>query len=192
MTRRSNQLGWSAVACLLLASFARPAGASTTFPEALRSQLGLAEIVAPAPGCRVCHQTDTGGLMTATKPFGRSLLKAGAQAVSVPSLLAALDSLEEQGTDSDRDGTPDIEELRAGTDVNVASAGDGGAPSSLAEEVPLPQTGCALAHATRPEPCTWTSLALVLLWCARRARRSNGGPSQRGSKTQHQVVGTGV
>lgn len=173
MTWRSNQLLGCALASMLLATLARPARASATFPEALRSKLGLEQIAGPAPGCRLCHQTDVGGLKTATQPLGRSLIKAGATASSVSALLAALDVLDQQGTDSDRDGTPDIEELVAGTDPNVASVdGSGGAPPSLAEAVPLPQTGCALARPPSSEPYTWASLVVALVWCARRARRT--------------------
>lgn len=172
MIWRSNRLLCCALASVLLSAFARPARASATFPEAVRGELGLEQIAGPAPGCQLCHQTDVGGLKTATKPLGRSLSKAGATASSVPALLAALAALEEQGIDSDRDGTPDIEELQAGSDPNVASAdGSGGAAPSLAEEVPLPQTGCSLARAPSPGPFVWASLAVVLLWRARRARR---------------------
>lgn len=173
MTWRSNPLLGGALAIALFATCARPAHASTTFPEALRSKLELQEIAGPAPGCRLCHQSDVGGLKTATQPLARSLIKAGATASSVPALLAALATLEEQATDSDQDGTPDIEELRAGSDPNVASAGGGGgAPPSLAEAVPLPETGCALAGPQSSLPYGWVSLAFVVLWRARRSRRN--------------------
>jgi hypothetical protein len=121
------------------------AHASATFPEALRKKLGLTAIVGPAPGCRLCHKDDVGGLNTATKPFARSLRSVGAMATSVPSLLDALDTLEGDGTDSDHDGSGDIAELRAGTDPNVAETPDG-TPPSATEEIPLPETGCSITR----------------------------------------------
>lgn len=165
---RQHRLSSGLLAGLLLTGMARSASASSTFPEALRGKLGLAQIAGPAPGCRLCHQTDVGGLKTATRPLGRRLLKAGAVGGSVPSLLAALDALEAEGSDSDHDGAPDISELEAGTDPNTAEAG---APVSPAEDVPLPQTGCALT-ASPSSAGVWTSLlcALGLLWRVRRRR----------------------
>jgi hypothetical protein len=165
MKYRSNLLPCCALAGLLLAIFARPASASTTFPGALRSKLGLAQIAGPGPGCQLCHQNDVGGLKTATKPLARSLLKAGAMGGSVPSLLAALDLIESQNTDSDHDGTADIAELQAGTDPNVAEAG-----TPTGEDIPLPETGCAFARPTTI-PGAWAPFIAALLLLARRSRR---------------------
>jgi hypothetical protein len=163
-----KQLRLGALASVLLASFARPAGASATFPEALRSKLELAQVAGPAPGCRLCHQDDLGGLKTATQPLGRSLLKVGAAGASVPSLLAALDSLEAQGIDSDRDGTADIAELKAGTDPNVAPTVPGSSPRG--DDIPLPETGCGVAGAPSvPSACV--ALLGAALWLLRRSRR---------------------
>ncbi len=157
---------------LLLAPHAR---ASTTFPEALRKELGLAQIAGPAPGCQLCHRDDAGGVKTATKPLGRSLLAAGAQGGSVPSLIEALGTLQRNGTDSDSDGTPDTAELSAGTDPNVFDAVDGGAGASGTEGMPcpvilpLPETGCSV----RPAPgAGWLTLAgfVALALVRRRAR----------------------
>lgn len=149
------------------ASFTAPALASTTFPEALRKKLDLAEIAGPAPGCRLCHQTDAGGLKTSTKPLSRSLQAAGLAGANVPSLLAALEALEADGTDSDGDGVSDIAELKVGTDPNVA-LNDDGAP--IAEDIPLPETGCALAGA-RSTSGAWTALAAALWLLTRHSRR---------------------
>ena len=164
----------------VLATFAlstQAAHASTTFPEALRKKLVLAEIAGPAPGCRLCHQTDAGGLKTATKPFSRSLQAAGVAGANVPSLLAGLDALEADGTDSDRDGVSDVDELVAGTDPNVAVTSDG---APIAEQVPLPETGCALSVAPSPSS-VWTALAaaLSLGLVARRSRRQRLATANR-------------
>src|SRR5438105_1536317 len=84
---------------LALSLLACPAAASKTFPEALRQKLQLPEIAGTGMGCQLCHQDDTGGLMTATKPFGRAVIQAGAKAANVPSLLSALGQLEADGHD---------------------------------------------------------------------------------------------
>jgi hypothetical protein len=164
---RSNRLSSGLLACLLLTGLARPARASATFPEALRSKLGLTQLAGPGPGCRLCHQTDVGGLKTATQPFGRSMLKAGATGGSVPSLLAALELLEAEGSDSDHDGTTDIAELDAGTNPN---ASDGDAQPSPAAQVPLPETGCGFPRSRSTSP-PWVAVALAFGWLVRRSRR---------------------
>ena len=148
-----------------------PARASATFPEALRKKLGLAQIVGPAPGCRLCHQDDLGGLKTATKPLGRSLLTAGAMATNVPSLLAAVTTLENDGTDSDHDGTPDIAELKAGADPNVFDSTDG-TPAPPVEEVPLPETGCSLVGSGIVDRAgAWAALAVAVAFGLALSRR---------------------
>jgi hypothetical protein len=170
MKPSSRRLSGGTLAGLVLVSFASftlPAHASTTFPEALRNKLGLAEIAGPAPGCRLCHQTDAGGLKTSTKPFSRSLQAAGLAGANVPSLLAGLDTLEADGTDSDRDGVSDIDELVAGTDPNAAVSDDG---APIAEQVPLPETGCALGTAPATSGA-WTALVAALWLAVRRSRR---------------------
>lgn len=170
MKPSSRQLREGVLGGLVLAAFASFAAeiqASTTFPEALRKQLELAEIAGPAPGCRLCHQTDAGGLKTATKPLSRSLQAVGVSGANVPSLLAGLEALEADRTDSDHDGVSDIDELKAGTDPNVALSDDG---APVAEDIPLPETGCALAG-TRSASGAWTALVAALWLLARRSRR---------------------
>jgi hypothetical protein len=153
-----------------LCAMAPHAAASATFPEALRKKLGLAKIAGPPPGCRLCHQDDLGGLKTATKPFARSLIKAGAMATSVPSLLAALDTLASENTDSDGDGIPDIVELKAGMDPNVAMTATG-MPTQPLDQVPLPETGCTLGYPSS-EGRSWAALAVALLLLVSRRSRS--------------------
>lgn len=148
---------------LALAALTPPARASKTFPEALRGKLLLSRIAGPGEGCQLCHQDEVGGLKTATKPLGRSLLQAGVVAANVPSLLAALDLLESDATDSDQDGTPDITELKTGTDPNAAPDG---APTTL-DAIPLPETGCTLGPPPSPL-LTWPALGVALLLLARR------------------------
>lgn len=148
---------------------AAPASASVAFPEALRQELELTAVVPPAPGCQLCHRDDVGGLKTVTTPFGRSMMASGATAVSVPALLGALRALEANGTDSDGDGVSDVAELRAGMDANVGQRPDG-TPSEPVEQVPLPQTGCAVGRGGSSLSCLcWAGLSL--LWLLSRARR---------------------
>jgi hypothetical protein len=159
---------------LLLAPHAR---ASTTFPEALRKELGLAQIAGPGPGCQLCHRDDAGGVKTAIQPLGRSLLAAGAQGGSVPSLLDALETLERNGTDSDRDGVGDIAELRSGSSPNVFDVTEGGAGASGMEGMPcpvmlpLPETGCSLRSRSAPGGAGLTLSGVVLLALVRRRAR---------------------
>lgn len=175
MMRSSSLQPW--LVGLALALLAIPARASVTFPEALRQQLGLAEIAGTPPGCQLCHRDDAGGVKTAIKPLGRSLLQAGAASGSVPSLQAALASLEANGTDSDGDGQGDIAELRAGTDPNVPDAvlGEGGAAAGIMPcpppPIPLPETGCNLATAAAPTSAGLTLAGFAWLALLRRRRQ---------------------
>jgi hypothetical protein len=165
MTSRPS-FAWGALLCALLC--APGAAASQAFPEALRQKLELPSIAGPGPGCRLCHRDDTGGLKTATQPFARSLMQAGLSAANVPSLTAALDTLETESTDSDRDGVPDVAELQAGEDPNVAT----GVVAPGGDEVPLPRTGCSLSSPNGA--CGHPgSLALLALACAARRRRAS-------------------
>lgn len=153
-------LRWSFSASVVMLALSVTAGAraSATFPEALRQKLELDAIVGPGPGCQLCHRDDVGGLKTATKPFARALISAGAVGASVPALLGALETLEADGSDSDEDGTADIAELRAGSDPNV------GADGSTFDDVPLPQTGCGMPRAGVSSQLGWLlALGVVLL-----------------------------
>jgi uncharacterized protein (TIGR03382 family) len=99
--------------------------ASSNFPGEMSSHLGGDT---PVPSCTVCHASNAGGFGTVTKSHGISLMDAGLVAGDVGSLTAALDTLASDGTDSDGGGVGDVDELKAGTDPNVADddGGDGG------------------------------------------------------------------
>jgi hypothetical protein len=161
----------SAAALFSLLLTAPRAMASVAFPEALRQELELSAIVPPAPGCRLCHKDDVGGLKTVTTPFGRSMLAAGTTAANVSGMVASLRILEADGTDSDRDGVGDIVELQAGTDPNGGQLPDGSSVDPV-RDVPLPETGCSLTGAgTGPASGTATWGALALFWMLARALR---------------------
>jgi len=69
---------------------------------------------------------------------------------NIASLDTALDALAAERTDSDHDGVPDIDELEAGSDPNVAGGGS----------VPPPSYGCfdVTGQAASPlRSCRWRS-----------------------------------
>jgi len=180
----SKTLSFARIALpLALLASSTPALGSLLFPEEIKKHLDLAEVPPPAPGCRVCHKTDEGGFKNVTKPFGRTMMGFGTTASSVPAMLAALDAAEEAGSDSDRDGTPDVTELREGTDPNVRIAEPGEEPLPPIEEVPLPETGCAMA--ARPRGATEGAglAALAVAWLlSRRWRRRSVATGPRATR----------
>jgi hypothetical protein len=151
-----------------LVAVAGHARASDTFPPLLKANLELAELPYAPNGCQLCHKNDDGGPMTATKPFGRAMLKAGTVGGSPPSMLAALRALEADGTDSDGDGTPDIAELRAGSDPNMRADGS----TATADEIPLPETGCSISHVDGSAAPWPLAIVLILAW-RRKKKRSH-------------------
>lgn len=150
------------------------AQASVTFPPLLQAKLGLDEVPYAPLGCQLCHSDDKGGPQTATKPFGRAVLRAGAVGGNPPSMLAALGTLETDGTDSDFDGVPDIAELRSGEDPNVPADGS---MAPAPEPVPLPQTGCTLSD--HGAASGGGGLALLCLGALTWRRRRSGPPVGR-------------
>ena len=100
---------------LLVLLVAAPARASSVFPDRIRVDLALSY----TPACTLCH-VGAPGIGTAATPFATSMRARGLVAGNLSSLDTALAALEAEHTDSDHDGVPDIEELKAGTDPNVA------------------------------------------------------------------------
>lgn len=107
------------------------------------------ELTVDAPSCALCHDGAT-SFGTVTTPFGVSMLEAGLTASDEDTLIAALASLESEGTDSDGDGVGDIDELLDGTDPN--GAGD---------SVEAPSYGCV--GSTRPGNPLMGAALLALL-----------------------------
>ena len=137
-----------AVALPLAASVAH---ASPTFPDAVATHLALPT----APDCLLCHVggRDTANASTARQPFAVTVKAHGARAEDVASLLAALDGVKADKTDSDGDGNPDIAEVVAGTNPNDPASGadpdaGGVAPTSGAGE--SYHTGCGGNVAPHP------------------------------------------
>src|SRR5689334_22048844 len=150
------------LAMALFAS-AKSARASEPFPDAIKTQLKLAE----APLCTVCHLTLIGGLMTVTKPFGRNLMqKYGLRMGDLAGLQNAISQAQTNGDDSDGDGVGDIAELIRGTDPNVPEGGTA---------VDEPRYGC-YCSVSLPAPASSAAAAglaaaVVLAGMRRRAVR---------------------
>jgi hypothetical protein len=132
------------------------AHASSIYPPEIRAHLGLSY----TPDCSVCHANGQTGFGTVTTPFGTSMRSRGLVSQNIASLDTALDALAAERTDSDHDGVPDIDELEAGSDPNVAGGGS----------VPPPSYGCfdVTGQAASPLALLPVALALLLL----RARRA--------------------
>lgn len=129
--------------------------ASSTYPPEVRAHLSLSY----TPACTLCHNTPSGGIGTVTTPFGKSMMSRGLVAQNIASLDTALDALSAERTDSDHDGVPDIDELKAGTDPNVAGGG----------AVSPPSYGCFDVTGQPGSPLALLPVALAVLLL--RARR---------------------
>jgi hypothetical protein len=130
--------------------------ASPTYPAAIATDLGLSK----APACTICHDTASGGTGTANKAFAKAMMAAGLTGGSnTDALKAALQKLEADGTDSNGDGVPDIQELKQGKDPNQV-AGQGGGPSPAAPELTY---GCVAEIAPQRSlgRGAWLPIALV-------------------------------
>jgi hypothetical protein len=117
------------------------ARATPNFPPALQTDLMLSA----QPACAICHLGGATGRGTVTTLFGESMLARGMVAYDEAALSSALMRLQQDHVDSDGDGVPDIDELRAGTDPNAPPGGGG--ESSLI----VPQYGCQLAFGARAD-----------------------------------------
>jgi len=87
--------------------------AMPTFPGDIQSYLHLSY----TPQCTLCHGSVTGG-GPVVQPFGEAMLAAGLTVSGGSSLTNALDTLAKNKTDSNGNGIPDIDELKAGTNPN--------------------------------------------------------------------------
>src|SRR6185436_7455459 len=89
-----------------------------------------------------------------------ALLAQGVQGRNSGSLLAALAEMDAEQSDSDGDGIPDLDELRAGSDPNDGPGNN----------LPVPLTGCAVARALPGFGLPFFGLLLALGWARRRTR----------------------
>jgi hypothetical protein len=137
---------------------AQAAGASPEYPTAIGEHLALLY----NPPCSLCHVEAKTGPGTGETPFARSARAHGLEAGDIRLVSIALDALAQDGTDSDRDGIADIQELLAGTDPNVS----GGRSIERRED---PQSGCSSAGAG----WGWVSLLALHLFARRKAKASS-------------------
>jgi hypothetical protein len=122
------------------------AHATPNFPDAVRRILGAVQ----SPPCSVCHAGGQTGRGTVTTPFGQAMRDRGLVAYDETSLQTALTRMETDKVDSNGDGVPDVDELRAGKDPNLT----GSAPEL--------QYGCGVT-AGRGHPWTAAPLGLAAL-----------------------------
>lgn len=164
----SRSLKALSVAAALAASFtvALPAAASEPFPAYIAEKYKMACV----PACTLCHLTNLGGTANLKKEpsFVYTLLLADAMnhmlSPGLPETMdTALATMEAMGSDTDMDGSPDIEELKFGTDPN-------GSNTPLCD---VPKYGCG-ASVANTAPTRLGALALaasVMLVLGLRRRR---------------------
>jgi hypothetical protein len=110
--------GWILCLGIFGAAFLLTPNASATdgFPAELKKHWAITKpLDVQGMGCRVCHDSDLGGIPP-TQPFGRTVLMYGAAPYDNGSLDRALDQVKARAIDSDHDGVTDYDELvRDGT-----------------------------------------------------------------------------
>jgi hypothetical protein len=164
---RSSDLVAASIAALVLLGAPRHALATPNFPGVIARELKLPG----PPDCTLCHSGGQTRRGTVTTPFGTSMRSRGLVAYDEASLVKALAALTAEKKDSDQDGTPDIEELKAGTDPNA-----GGGPG---ETLPPPEYGCAIHPAGRESPFAMIFGAIALSSLVVRRRRATCNDRRR-------------
>lgn len=161
MSGRPRPPLFAALAAIFALVAARDARATPNFPPAIKRELQLAA----EPQCSLCHAGGVTGRGTVTTPFGTTMRSRGLVPYDEASLALALKALTAEKKDSDADGTPDIDELKANGDPNV----------NLEEPPPPPpEYGCATAPrsaVTAPASPFFAALAIVLAATLRTIRR---------------------
>jgi hypothetical protein len=147
----------------LLATCARDAAARDTFPAVLKEKLGM-ECV---PSCLPCHKAVPGTKMNLrTDGLRLAIFNVAEQVPNAAVLATVLDTIlaggpEVQPGDSDGDGTPDLEELKAGDNPY------GGGPLCVGAG---PQYGCGASLAPSA-PTRLGAFAFALAFTAALLRR---------------------
>ncbi len=141
------------------------AHATAEFPAKIVSDLSItcANPIWDGSGCMICHTSNSGGLGTATKPFGQYLKSNGLTAFNDTELQTLLNTLSAENphtTDTNCDGKPDIDQLTtcdwASLATNACTGGDGGTGVP-----PAIVYGCSAAPApSRDEPALPASIAI--------------------------------
>ncbi|MFO0597969.1 MAG: thrombospondin type 3 repeat-containing protein [Myxococcaceae bacterium] len=98
--------------------------ASADYPGFIQTKYSLA---LPVPqSCSLCHTNGVTGTGTVNTLLGTALRGKGMTSGNTNSVGAALDALEAASSDVDGDGVTDVDELKAGTNPNVAESATGG------------------------------------------------------------------
>ena len=151
------------VAALSLAAVG--ARASGNYPGDIADHLG-----GPAPACTLCHASPGGGGPGVTAVASAMAAEGLTGGANTTAMLAAIDALDAAGTDSDGDEVSDVDELRAGTDPNVAGSTGGGGDTPPA---PAYGFGCAASPVSTDAPLLAALAVFAVAGLARR-RRSRG------------------
>jgi len=109
--RRFSRLAFALLTGGALTLASTVAAASLPFPDTIRSHWDVRRLPVSGLGCRLCHANDTGGLENLNQRFGLTVKALRVSANNTRSLERALDDIETRGTDSDRDGATDYEEI---------------------------------------------------------------------------------
>jgi hypothetical protein len=133
----------------LVLGVTRTAAADAAFPDIIKKRWNITSFAgATAEGCTLCHQNNDGGPATATRPFGKTMLKLRVIGVVPDTLPPALDRDRQGNIDSDGDKVSDYQELVVDhtnpndpksfvvpplPDAGVGEGGQGGATSSGGE-----------------------------------------------------------
>lgn len=122
---------------LLVAAAPGLATASPTYPDEIDADLSLPYMLG-TDHCTICHASNGGGQGTVIRPFGQAMRTVGGLegGNKTDVLKTALAALEKAGTDSDCNGVPDIEQLKAGQDPNTGLYIDGSGKADM------PSAGC--------------------------------------------------
>jgi hypothetical protein len=136
---------WMVAGLVAVALSAAPqtAVASEEFVQAIKTRWRVERLPVAGKGCRLCHESESGGRGTVKQPFGKTLFnKAHVVGTEVSSLVTGLNYVVQNHTNSDGDPVPDYEEIvRDFTNPNDAQqfvpppetdpgSGEGGATSS--------------------------------------------------------------
>ena len=134
---------------LLVTSFALRVSAEETFPGGIQEAGGIP----CTPTCLLCHTAIPGALSNLKQPFGLAVLANGVVRTDPSSMHTVVANLRKKMTDSDADGTIDVDELAAGTNPNLAD------PNA---QLCGPLYGCG-AHLARQPPAARVSVLWGLM-----------------------------
>ncbi len=134
----------------------------------------------PVDDCALCHTNGSVGLNTVNTLFGKAMRQRFLVANTPSSLDTALNSLEMDHVDNDKDGVTDIDELKVGTSPNRfnSTGRDGGGGVGSDPIVPLAHVRYGCGSSVIP---TLFGLASLVPWLRRRRNSKAVSPSEPSS-----------